>query len=70
MIVIPLALPDINRAAEDVHDSIKDFNINWVLVNNDSENLLKSKNIQAYLKNAARNGVKLPPPVNISRLPN
>ena len=43
MIVIPLAPPDINRAAEDVHGFIKDFNVNWVLVNNDSENLLKVK---------------------------
>ncbi|CAG8450740.1 5460_t:CDS:2 [Paraglomus brasilianum] len=53
---------------EDVHGFIKDFNINWVLVNNDSENLLKSKNIQACLKNTARNGVKLPPPVKVPKL--
>ena len=72
VIVIPLAPPDVSRAAEDVMallSLVNDFNINWVLVNNDSENLLRSKNIQACLKNAARNGVKLPPPVNVSKAP-
>ena len=72
MIVIPLAPPDINHAAEDVMallSLVNDFNVNWILVNNDSENLLKSKNIQACLKNAARNGVKLPPPINVSKAP-
>ncbi|CAG8507726.1 13083_t:CDS:10 [Ambispora leptoticha] len=69
---IPLAPPDINRAKEDVPALLalcEDFEIPYILINNDTEALLKGRQVQAYLKTAGKYAAKLPPFINITKAP-
>ncbi|CAG8438042.1 6829_t:CDS:10 [Ambispora gerdemannii] len=69
---IPLAPPDTNRAKEDVPALLalcEDFRIPYILLNNDTEALLKSRHVQAHLKTAGKYAAKLPPFINITKAP-